>query len=157
MTATMKGADEALRSVFAFAYTKMITVLGDLILKMHNWAEACPCHSSALSPHTRCILKTRRGPELAAGDFDALMEELESLSTSQLALSLPPGLEYPERARVFQDFSLMLNRVVLTLRIKLASWKHFPKILASLGHPTTEVAREHAAIILSKWSSMTEV
>jgi hypothetical protein len=163
--AHLNNANAAVTSPYFWQYVRMLSLIGDMFQHMNHWFESCPCHGglnlgarNSSGPraewHKRfrgysvpdaCPLKGRRAPELAAGSFDVLINEVSSMASASVMILATGGLQADGRRKILSDFELLRVSSVQMLKFKLAPWRVLPRALAGVAHWDEVVARRCAA------------
>ena len=151
--------DEALRNPFWWAYWHMLMRVAKILRLALIWAEGCPCHDSLraalleVDPEVdsdiikelrdlvnTCVMRGRRCPELAAGDFHRVLKRLYLEEGSQLLMQLPPSLNGEERKRILGDFERSRQYLLATFILKLSHWPEIIHFVYAVAHYDPEVA-----------------
>ena len=141
--------DEAIQSDYFWGYLHGIELIAQTLERCLQWAESCPCHwerdtagvdDETLALWRACPLRTRRCPEMAAGDFLSMVQESLSTSASIISLALPAGLTREERLEVLTDFEAARNHLLYYFHLKLQYWQEPPWCIFGMAHAATEVA-----------------
>jgi hypothetical protein len=162
--------DEAIRCKKFWCYAKMLLRLQDLLARIAEWAEGCPCHDVDISElprgHPRrkqikdakinCPASGCRAPEVVAGDLDDMTKELANKSLVGVSLvCAKAGLAQEDTAFVVDDFSLGISDALLVLRMKIGHWMFLPYILVGLAVACEDKARSIAIEVLRQFDTST--
>ena len=154
-TGSIETVDKLVCSSWFESYLVMLAQFSHLVLNLMCWVEGCPCHwrmltsaaSHMLSTHhrrllERCPMRTRRAPELAAGDFTQELSTFSSQAGSELLCRFPPDLQEAGRTKVLQDFELGRSFLTTVLMLKTSHFRCLPWSAAALACHDLEKARE---------------
>ena len=160
--------DEALRNPFWWAMWDMLSRVAKILRLALIWAEGCPCHDqlrlalAELAPGDNrpfikemhhvansCVMRGRRCPELAAGDFEKVMKRLYTEEASALLMQLPPALSGKERKEILQDFERSRQYLLSTFILKLSHW-------IEDGHAVFAIAHHDPAVAWARYKAVME-
>ena len=160
--------DQAIRSDLFWSYAEAVSILGDTLEELSVRAEGCACHSgreireigagrgrrSHGARVSACVMATRMGPEMAAGEVMRLLRRLCAVATSSLLVAHSfVALGEEDRALVLTDFSAGRRHILFMIQLKLGHWRQLPFILFGLGHPDEDVARSCFRSALQQWAA----
>ena len=157
----LRKAESFVTSPAHWAYAHMLLEVSGTVTRIMAWAETCPCHHqlvAAESKHMRkslyrqcargggtqgsvnvasvcdsCPMKSRRLPEIAAGDLQEVLDE--ALATSSVSvLRRCAGLPEVDRTMVMADMRHGQQLLQYSLQLKLAPAQRLPLVLAGLAH-----------------------
>lgn len=143
-------ANSAITSPYWWASMQVLDALYQLVRDCFGWAEGCPCHYSLdwnnFDVEVRklwqsCPLRGLRVPEVCAGEFFKMFEQLQNQATVHLATSLPESLSAIERGRLLLDFERGRAHLFYTFTLKLTAFTMPPLLLGAAGHYSTIVAQ----------------
>lgn len=135
--------DEAFTSDFFWGALKVMLQIAHVQREAVRYITSCPCHyglcrdgvdSHILSMWDRCPLRGRRCPELAAGDFFGLLQQLFDSKASMLETLLPRSLAQEEILQLLKGFMVARQHLLATYVVKLSFWNQPPHLLAGLAH-----------------------
>ena len=153
------------------AYSVMITVVGQALLRLTKWLEACPCHMPSLSfnieqgdgprrrphhqeSHYSCPAAGCRGPQLACGELQKAVQDLHKFSQLQASLHLQKAqfrdeAKYSEaEACLHNDLEHLRAYLEMGLELKLDSWSKLPWRLVGLAHHDEQERIRTAQVVL---------
>ena len=156
--------NEAICSRQFWGYRAMFSELASCISALMEWVESCPCHYSkdhdvggsgskrrrrfqqqfGLAPSS-CVFRTRRAPEVAAGDFDSMFKVLFDTSAAELMARCEASLTPDELQVILGDWESGRQALALTFTVKLAAWRRLPLCLAGAAHHDETLARSMMA------------
>ena len=173
-TAQVQLVDSALSSNFFGAYTHMLDSIGESMLSLVIWCEACSCHGSNLEAihggrymrrkafqklvaKGSCPLRCLRAPDLATGAAEEHLSELLRKGLADLVLHPTMcSLGEAERAQVVREYAAARRHLTFTFIIKLSCWKTCPWAFFGLAHHRVEKARRCAVHILQVEQSIVD-
>ena len=147
--------EQALTSNLFYAYARTMAGVAEALEHMQRRCESCPCpHHPTDSAKATCPLRTRRGPELAAGSMPELLHSsFEYVSAALLAHPCMANLAEGEHQLILTDFQRARQHLVLATQIKLGFWQQLPYVLFGLGHKDAATQRQCAARALQLFDS----
>ena len=163
--------DEAIQSAMFWRYRFMVTLLGDVVQHLFAWVQGCCCHAChelfleemqentpnpTKSELLACPMHGRRAPEMAAGRFRAVLNEIWDIHEARLLVMEPAALTAEQRGVIFQDFCR--GRQAFTFYVMLAAgvYEQFPLVLASLAHHKPTIAQAFALKLMSAYDGLTQ-
>jgi hypothetical protein len=143
--------NQAITSEFWWSAIATLDSLYELIRCAFGWAEGCPCHShldlSQVSPSIKkrwqsCPLRGLRLPEVAAGDFFIMFDDLQRRSVAELLLSFPAHFAESSRGELLQEFERGRAHLIYTFTLKLSGFSTPPLLLFASAHHLKVVSQE---------------
>ena len=152
---SLEIVQQALSSDLFQAYSHAMLSISDAVLHIQHWSEGCPCeHHSSQQMKATCPMKTRRAPELAAGQLSACLQSVFDVAHGGLlAHASMSKVREEERQMVLVDFAAARQHIDLSLRVKLSHWQQLPYVLFGLGHACEAVQRSSAQRALKLFDS----
>ncbi|CAE7288205.1 unnamed protein product, partial [Symbiodinium sp. KB8] len=152
---SLEVVQQALSSDLFQAYSHAMLSIADAILHIQHWCEGCPCkHHSSTKMRNTCPMKTRRAPELAAGQLSTCLQSVFDVAHGGLlAHASLSKVRDEERQTVLVDFAAARQHIDLSLRVKLSHWQQLPYVLFGLGHASEAVQRSSAQRSLKLFDS----
>ena len=166
---SITAVDEPIGSSFLWTYVAMVETIAATLLSLMEWVQGCPCHSRSpadLGPlrarqaeHERqrpvqpCPMRSRRAPEVVAGEFFQVLGNLHAIGNTWLS-RLASRLPQEQRDLVLQDYAAARAHLAYYLRLKLAHWQFLPYTILGLGHASPQESRNCAAVCLALFDSM---
>ena len=177
-TKALQKAESFVTSPAHWAYAHMLCNLTAGITRIMAWVETCPCHHQLARGETRhtrvrtyhsfasldaeptdvrfsdyeaCPMKSRRGPEVAAGDLQVILDEAMAASSVEVLKSCA-GLEEEQRTRVLADMRHGQHLLRYSLQLKLTSAQTLPFLLVGLSHHDSRKARACAPTALEQFN-----
>ena len=147
----LQVADAAITSPLFWGRLATLDEVFELIRKLFIWCEGCVCHTHVLSGETRssiksrwenCSMRSRRLPELAAGDFWPLLSDLCNKRVATLLLKLPRDLDHGPRSQCFALFERARCQLVFIFQLKLRAFEVPPISICAVAHHKPQVARK---------------
>ncbi len=146
------------------AYLELVLELHEIPGRLASWAEGCPCHEGLWIGHTvgrrralfaaevgeeglDCVMKGRRGPELAAGYLREAVRELADQSFGIVTQSIlgssssTPGVPPQVLADLVGDWEAARLHLECVLLCKTDFWSRLPYKLIGCAHYDEAVAR----------------
>ena len=147
----------ALSSDLFVAYSHAMLSIASAILRMQHWTEACPCKShSCEKVKQSCPLKTRRAPELAAGQLHRdIMSGLDIAHGALISHTSMARLTEEQKHLILADFSAARQHLNLSLRVKLSHWQQLPYTLFGIAHADSSVRQRCAEKSLQLFDAAT--
>lgn len=154
--------DRAIRSDMFWASLQCLELLMKVMRRCMDWCESCPCHYNLLESGaavelerrwSRCPLRGRRLPEVAAGDFGNLFTELFDNMSAQALLLLPGALTASDRSRLLQDLARGRAHLAFQLTLKITAIRQPPLLLFAVAHHSAAPARDALRHCLESASS----
>ncbi|CAE7588977.1 unnamed protein product [Symbiodinium sp. KB8] len=167
---------EAIRSTDFWAWLRMLSILTSIMGYIERWFFGCECHFEKptlqnLMQAVRvgaavnrqdvrdrskfvCPFRQRRGPELASGDFLAMVETLCLVSSQELVSVVIPACSEQGRARVAEDFQCARQHLSFHLKVQFSAWSMLPRVLVGIMHSDVEKARHCAIMALTQYSDL---
>lgn len=158
-------------------FAEMLKALHNVLSQFLSWCESCPCHcalraykrddaadfakqqrdagadSAFDGPTYSCPLAGLRGPELAAGEWKSIIDDLcQQTLCDFLATISTDDIESLET--VIADFETGKKQLYAALELKLQNWQVLPWLLSGVGHYNIEVARRVANECLKAWDRL---
>ena len=142
--AEIETVDESIESAYFWDSVRVLSYLSKLITRCIWWAESCSCHWSRdwrnASPEERklwlqCPMKGKRAPELAAGDFFDIFDELGRLYLVHVLGSLSRDLTPPQRGQLAQDFEQGRAHLFTVFTLRMSHWEEWPYLVFATAHP----------------------
>ena len=142
--------DDAINSLFFWAYAHMMCIVATTIEHITNWVESCPCHGKSAYDSIRqayrtlhfplsCPLSGRRLPELAAGELWPIAAELWRHAEGAVLAALNIlGLSESDRAAIVLDFNRARQVLSFYLNLKLQSFRRRPRHTSIETHISNE-------------------
>ena len=148
-SARAKRFDLAVRDANVWDYMSMLRALMKIPDELLQWFQTCPCHVSGVHPEHplsghSCVLKGRRGPEMACGF-------LQQFAGSKLDCA---DRLFAPQSTLFNEYVAGLQHLSFMLQLKFAHWTCLPYSLLGLAHPNESQARAAARRILAEWENM---
>ena len=148
-SARAKRFDLAVRDASVWDYMSMLRALMKIPDELLQWFQTCPCHVSGVHPEHplsghSCVLKGRRGPEMACGFLQQFVGS---------KLDCADRLFAPQ-STLFNEYVAGLQHLSFMLQLKFAHWTCLPYSLLGLAHPNESQARAAARRILAEWENM---
>lgn len=122
-----------------------------MIKKCISWAEGCACHWHLLDETTpvhllekwsRCPMRAKRLPELAAGDFFRMLGELYNICAATLMQDLTAeGVPNEQSAILIMAFERGRGFLTFYFTLKLSCFMVPPALLCGFAHFNPEVSR----------------
>ena len=142
--------DEALTDLGWWAALLMLDKLHEVVRETMTWAESCPCHGG-LGPELAtaeqraawqsCPFRGLRNPELSAGDFFVLLEELVQHHGAALLLELPTELSGERRIAIVHNFEQCRSWIIFSFTLKLTPMMEPPLLICGAAHFDNSKAR----------------
>ena len=151
-----------------WAYLQAMFELQLCLHSLSQWCDGCSCHEHVLVDHSRfrrehslrrlcskgtCPLKGKRAPEMAAGQLERVLFQLEQASLVHLAVERP-GVSEEGWNTITSDFHKACSFIQTGLRTKLLCWEHLPWKLAGLAHYNVDSARSCGLRALQLWQAV---
>ena len=95
-----------------------------------------------------CPMRGKRGPELARGDFHAVIQGIAQHGQAEI-LEKAGGLPIDELSALLSDYVLGLQRLEQVARTKLECWSRLPWLLCSLADWQEDRSRANAKKIIA--------
>ena len=102
--------DASIKDPYVWAYCKMLKQLMSVIDHLMHWSEACPCHSGLSGGPlnewmcSNCPLKGRRGPEMASGSLQKVLNQHVKMRSVSLLPELT-SIANQDREAILRDFN----------------------------------------------------
>lgn len=155
--------DAAIKSPLFWGRLRMLESLAIVLQESLAWAEGCPCHSPLEHDHdlrrlyrgkipkqwAKCPMRGLRAPELAAGDFFRVFDELVDKTSAELLVTLPRDLGFDDRMNLLHDFESGKNHLRFVVRLRLAHWNNFPWKIYGCAHASKAVRRKFLEMCLN--------
>ena len=108
---------------------------------------------------TKCPMRGRRVPEIAAGDMQKFFDEVtqKELAAFVMEHASGPGLTEHQRTSLTIDWESGKCRIALSMKLKLDAFQVLPLRLAGIGHCDERIARISAAACVAQYQRATEV
>ena len=172
--------DAAIQDSRFWAWLRMLSVLTAILGYLERWFFQCPCHAEEASMenlmhvvsaplparennrrvdkplHAGCPFRTRRGPELAAGDFLRMLEQLLAASNQEVVGGILVHLSPQDQGKVVEDFEAAKQHLLFRMRVQFAVWTSLPRLLLGLGHTDPQQARRCAVQALVQYEGYSQ-
>ena len=136
-TGMLSKANEAITSVWFWAYVEFILLCAGALEELSSWCEACECHGFE---RTDCVFKARRSSEFATGAFNAFLQQQCSLASS-FFIAASAALDYEDRAALMREWQVAMEIITSTLRVKISNWQTLPWLLCGVAATDEGAAR----------------
>lgn len=157
-TCKIDVVDACIASAEFWGYNTMLCSLARVVMSLLDWAESCPCHHGLEPPSqglatawAKCPWRSRRAPELAAGDFFAEVGNLCDTVTGELLFTLPRDLDEACRCSITLDWERARSHLLFVCSMKLNFWDSPPWYFCALAHPCEKKARQCWERIRGSW------
>ncbi len=137
---------ETLQNPMFMAYMDMVLQVHSCIEELVGWSEGCPCHPPPWqqSHRPKCCMQGRRAPEMAAGSWKQVLDQLFKVSVGELARTHFARLSKQQWSTLIGDLEHAKACAQTGLSIKLSCWDKLPWHLCGLAHHDPAVACECA-------------
>ena len=163
------ACDNAVKDAFFWAAMHMMSHFSALLDHAQAWLLGCSCHppaarqeleevlgKSAVDTAEKCVMRGRRGPDLATGQFRRVFNEVAHEQEDLLLMVHVAGLSETDRRDIMLDFEAGRSRLLTEIEIRLSVWDVLPLKLFGLAYHDEDTAREAVLQCCVQFEAMTE-
>eukprot|EP00971_Amphidinium_carterae_P352863 6492755-Amphidinium_carterae.3 len=125
-----------------WAWIVIMDILMSTLRRAITWIEVCSCCSPDDERAKTCPMRSRRAPELAAGELHAVLAEMSRRTTAEVAIHLGPDLSDNMRHNMLHEFVVARAHLQYYIQTKLSFVVQFPFRAAALAHRDWHVVCE---------------